>query len=176
MGQDLDELFDVVDAADHVIGQAPRRDVHARGLLHRAVHIFVQNRAGLVFLHQRSPDKDTYPNRWNSSCAGHVAAGHTYDETVLRELHEELACTPARAPERLYFLTACPETDHEFVWIYRVASEGPFELAPEEIQRGGWFSLSEIDRWVAERPRDFADSFVFLWPLVRGQLSADETT
>ena len=36
-----DEVFDVVDANDAVIGQATRREVHAKGLWHRAVHVLV---------------------------------------------------------------------------------------------------------------------------------------
>jgi isopentenyldiphosphate isomerase len=36
-----DEVFDVVDADDGVIGQATRREVHAKGLWHRAVHVLV---------------------------------------------------------------------------------------------------------------------------------------
>ena len=40
------ELFDVVDPDDRVIGQATRGEVHARGLLHRAAHVFVINSNG----------------------------------------------------------------------------------------------------------------------------------
>lgn len=36
-----DEVFDVVDGNDVVIGQATRREVHAKGLWHRAVHVWV---------------------------------------------------------------------------------------------------------------------------------------
>ncbi|MBX3738085.1 MAG: NUDIX domain-containing protein [Candidatus Didemnitutus sp.] len=168
VGQDLSELFDVVDEHDRVIGQAPRGEVHARGLRHRAVHVFVTNRAGEVFLHQRSLTKDTFPGRWNSSCAGHVGAGDDYDETVLRELEEELGCVPAAAPRRLFKIEARPETGEEFVWVYRVEAEGPFRLEPAEIQRGAWFAPAEVDRWLAARPDEFARSFLFLWPQVRG--------
>lgn len=168
MGQNLDELFDVVDAADRVVGRATRREVHARGLLHRAVHVFCVNRAGEVFLHQRSMRKDTFPGRWNSSCAGHVDAGEDYDATVLRELQEELGCRPLETPRRLFKIEARAETGGEFVWVYRVESEGPFALNPAEIQRGGWYAVAEIDAWVARSPGDFADSIVYLWPLVRG--------
>jgi isopentenyl-diphosphate Delta-isomerase len=167
MGQDLNELFDVVDEADRVVGRAPRGEVHARGLRHRAVHIFVVNRAGEVFLHQRSLRKDTFPGCWNSSCAGHVGAGDDYDETVGRELAEELGWAPAEPAERLFKVAACPETGGEFVWVYRVSGEGPFTLNPTEIQRGEWCTLAAIDRWVTGRPEEFAVSFVFLWPRVR---------
>lgn len=172
MGQDLSELFDVVDEEDRVVGRAPRGEVHARGLRHRAVHIFVVNRAGEVFLHQRSLTKDTFPGLWNSSCAGHVGAGDDYDVTVLRELDEELGWNPRTdaPPVRLFKVGACAETGQEFVWVYRASGEGPFVLNPAEIQRGQWCSLATIDRWVAERPGEFAASFVFLWPQVRGLL------
>jgi 16S rRNA (adenine1518-N6/adenine1519-N6)-dimethyltransferase len=36
-----EELFDLVDEQDQVIGQMPRSQVHAEKRLHRAVHIFV---------------------------------------------------------------------------------------------------------------------------------------
>lgn len=170
MGQDLRELFDIVDADDRVIGQAPRGEVHARGWRHRAVHVFVVNRAGEIFLHQRSLTKDTFPGRWNSSCAGHVGAGQDYDETVAREMEEELGCRLAEPARRLIKIAARPETGAEFVWVYRAESDGPFVLNPDEIQRGDWFTPAAIDAWVAERPGEFADSFFFLWPMVRGLL------
>ena len=37
-----EEIFDVVNERDEVVGQAPRKEVHARGLLHRAVDFLVE--------------------------------------------------------------------------------------------------------------------------------------
>ena len=85
MAQNLDELFDVVDAQDRVTGKLPRREVHARGLRHRAVHMLVVNGAGRVFLHKRSMAKDLFPGVWDSSAAGHVGAGEDYDGTAARK-------------------------------------------------------------------------------------------
>src|SRR5437868_6936168 len=58
--QNLDELFDVVDEQDRVTGQAARREVHARGWRHRAVHLLVVNSAQQIFLHKRSKTKDLF--------------------------------------------------------------------------------------------------------------------
>jgi isopentenyl-diphosphate Delta-isomerase len=173
MGQNLDELFDVVDALDRVTGQAPRREVHAHGLRHRAVHVFVVNKKGAVFLHQRSLTKDTFPGLWNSSCAGHVAAGDDYDETAVRELEEELGCgvgAPRPQLRRLLKIEARKETGEEFVWVYRAEAEGPFTLNKSEIQKGGWYAPAAIDRWLEKRPAEFAASFRFLWPRVKSEL------
>lgn len=170
MTQNLDELFDVVDEQDRVIGQRARRDVHAQGLRHRAVHLLVVNAAGKVFLHKRSKTKDLFPGFWDSSAAGHVSAGEDYDGTAVRELAEELGCHPARAPQRLFKIDARAETGQEFVWVYRVDAEGPFTLQIEEIECGDWFTPSAIDQWLSERPGELAPALIYLWPLVRERL------
>ena len=66
-------------------------------------------------------------------------------------------------PARLFKIAACPETDAEFVWVYRCQAEGPFQLHPDEIERGGWFAPEKITRWIAEKPGDFAGAFRLIW-------------
>jgi len=172
MAQNLDELFDVVDPQDRVTGQLPRREVHRLGLRHRAVHILVRNRAGQVFLQKRSMAKDLFPGTWDSSAAGHVGAGEDYDGTAVRELEEEIGCRPEKSLQRLFRIEAREETGQEFVWVYRAEAEGPFTLQPEEIESGGWFTVAEIDRWLAERPQEIAPAFLFIWPRARGMMSS----
>ena len=163
VGQDLNELFDVVDADDRVIGRAPRGEVHARGLLHRAVHVLVFNARREVFLQKRSMKKDRQPGRWDSSASGHLDSGETYDACAVRELREEIGLCVASPPERLFKIEACAETDAEFVWVYRCNGEIPFTLHPEEIECGGWFAPAEITRWMQEHPQDFASAFRCIW-------------
>lgn len=171
-----DEVFDVVNERDEVIGRAPRREVHARGLLHRAVHVLVFNTRGEVFLQKRSLKKDRQPGVWDSSASGHLDAGEGYDACAVRELREEIgldlevpaAATEASQPlKRLFKLDACDETDAEFVWVYRCESEGPFTLHPEEIDGGGWFAFQQVTAWIKERPQDFASAFVLIWRKLR---------
>src|SRR5205814_3604344 len=73
-GDGPEESFAVVDEHDHVLGAAPRSQVHANNLLHRAVHMLIFNPAGEVFLQLRSRWKDRHPLAWDSSAAGHVNA------------------------------------------------------------------------------------------------------
>ncbi|MEA3212224.1 MAG: rRNA (adenine1518-N6/adenine1519-N6)-dimethyltransferase [Chthoniobacter sp.] len=152
------EIFDVVDEADQVRGQLSRHEVHRQKLLHRAVHIFVFNQRGELFLQKRSKWKDVYPLRWDSSAAGHVNAGQTYDETAPREVEEELGVRADVA--RLATLPASKATGWEHVQLYRAEHEGPFRLNPAELDGGGFFTLVQVARWVAARPQDFATGFL----------------
>jgi isopentenyldiphosphate isomerase len=169
-----EEWFDVVDESDVIVSRATRREVHARGLRHRAVHVLVFNRAGELFLQQRSRNKDTAPGAWDSSASGHLGAGEDYDAGAVRELREEIGLSLAAAPARCLRLPACAETGQEFVWVYRVASEGPFTLLAEEIEQGAWWPLPKVVQVLREDPGRFAASFRLIWRRLaeRGDLPA----
>ena len=158
-----EEIFDVVNERDEVIDQAPRSDVHRRGLRHRAVHVLVFNARGELFLQKRSMKKDCHPGAWDSSASGHLDRGEDYDTCAVREVGEELGVQLGETPRRLFKIDACEETGQEFVWIYQCQHEGPFDLHPEEIERGGWFTTAEISRWMDEKPGDFASALLLIW-------------
>jgi isopentenyldiphosphate isomerase len=162
----MDEVFDVVDAKDQVIGQELRSEVHRLGLMHRAAHVLVFNCDGHVFLQKRSMKKDRQPGVWDSSASGHVNTREDYDACAVRELQEEIGLQLLNPLERLFKLPASAETDQEHVWIYRCRAEGPFQLDPEEIEAGGWFSPEEVTRWMQDRPQDFATALLVIWPRV----------
>ena len=161
-----EEIFDVVNDRDEVIGRQTRREVHRLGLMHRAVHVLVFNAQGQIFLQKRSLKKDRQPGLWDSSASGHVDSGEEYDACAVREVREEIGLRLEHPPQRLFKLTASVATDQEHVWVYRCSAEGPFSLDPDEIERGGWFDPAEVMRWMAERPQDFATAFVLIWQSV----------
>ncbi|MCK5249813.1 MAG: NUDIX domain-containing protein, partial [Spirochaetaceae bacterium] len=72
----MNEIFDLVDDEDRVIGRAGRDEVHGNpALLHRVVHVLVFDGRGRIFLQKRAEDKDVQPGRWDTSVGGHVDAG-----------------------------------------------------------------------------------------------------
>ncbi len=162
-----DEVFDVVDEQDRVIGQATRAEVHRSKLLHRAVHAWVFNTQGQIFLQKRSLAKDMAPGCWDSSCSGHLDAGEGYDPAVVRELGEEIGVNLPESPERLFYEKARAETGWEFVWVYRLEHEGPFELHPAEIETGEWRNPLELDQAIAADTDAYAPAFKHLWQRFR---------
>jgi len=186
-----EEIFDIVNERDEVVGQNTRREVHARGLWHRAVHVLVFNARGEVFLQKRSMRKDIAAGKWDSSASGHLDTGEDYDACAVREVREELglelehlaqrrkdakskssfasfaalreAASASQPLQKLFKIDACKETGWEFCWIYRCESEGPFVLHPDEIESGAWFAPDAVTKWVNEQPQDFASAFVLIW-------------
>jgi len=161
-----EDIFDVVNERDEVIDRKPRSEVHRLGLLHRAVHVLVFNSRGQIFLQKRSMKKDRQPGVWDSSASGHVDSGEDYDATSVREVWEEIGLRLPKPPVRLFKIDARPETDQEFVWVYRCASEGPFELNRDEIEEGGWFDQGEVSSWMKDHPEEFASALLFIWKKV----------
>src|SRR5205809_6346109 len=104
-----EEIVDVVDECDHIVGQERRSEVHRRNLRHRAVHVLVFNSKGELFLQKRSMAKATFPGAWDSSASGHLYSGEDYDPCAVRELQEEIGLSLPNAPERLFKIAACDE-------------------------------------------------------------------
>ena len=155
MPQSGDEIFDVVDADDRVIGQARRADVHAQGLLHRAVHIFVVNAAGELLLQMRSKHKDQYPSTYTSSASGHLDAGENYENAAHRELSEELGLTGSL---RLLHKTAASEKtsfEHTVLYAFEFRDDHEIVTHPTEIA----FVQFRSGEWIQNRLRDFPQEF-----------------
>lgn len=155
-----EEIFDVVDAEDRVIGQAPRSEVHARGMLHRAVHILVFNTRGELLVQRRSASKDEFPLCFTTSASGHVSAGESYEESAPRELEEELGL---RGPlEFLAKFPASPETANEHSVVYRTVTDDVPVFDPVEIESGGYYRLDELLEMSSAEPEKFSPPFRLL--------------
>jgi 16S rRNA (adenine1518-N6/adenine1519-N6)-dimethyltransferase len=158
LAEESEEELDVVDEHDVVTGSAPRGIVHAKNLLHRAVHIFVWNDRGELLLQKRSAQKEQYPGCWDSSAAGHLESGEDYRHCAARELREELGLgaeltAGAKIP-------ASVETGFEFISVFQTCANGPITYNPAEIQQAGFFPRTLVDEWIERRPADFAPGFL----------------
>ena len=161
------ERFNVVDETDRVVGMETRAVVHATGLRHRAVHIFVFNARDEIFLQKRSPWKDKHPGKWDSSAAGHLDSGEEYATAAARELVEELGIKDELpALQEIGSLPASEETGWEFIRIFQAKHEGPFRWPAAEIEWGGFFPVEVVQAWIDANPADFAPGFIKCWAVI----------
>ena len=168
------ELLDVVDAEDRVVGVKTRGEIHAQGLMHRAVHILVFNARGELFVQKRSISKDENPGQWDSSAAGHVDSGENYLDCAIRELEEELGIvldsgldTPL---EYLFHIKPCELNGMEHSPVYRCVYDGKLRLQADEIDEGRWLSLAAMDEWVSQSDGVVTDILRMIWLRYRSEV------
>lgn len=140
-----DEIFDIVDHRDRVIGQATRGEVHKNpALVHRCIIILVY-RNDELFLQKRSMTKDAFPGVWTCSVAGHVDSGETYEEAAIREMQEELGIKALRPPSviRERVMTYEHETERTKFFRYDDMTEAPIVLDPNETSEGNFFPVTK---------------------------------
>jgi 16S rRNA (adenine1518-N6/adenine1519-N6)-dimethyltransferase len=158
-----DEFFDIVDDNDNPIGRAPRAEVHAKKLKHRAVHIWIFNSKNELLLQRRSAAKDTCPNQLTSSVCGHVDAGEDYLTAAHRELKEEAGLENITDLTEIAYEPASPNTFNEFTRIYKITHNGPFQFPETEISELFWLPLNELSQRIRTNPQEFAPLFPHLW-------------
>jgi len=157
-----DEIFDVVDAENNVIGRASRQEVHAKGLMHRSVHILVFNSRGELFLQKRSMDKDENPGFWDTSAAGHVDSGEEYSRCAERERMEELGIGDT-ALEEIMRLPAQKDTFWEHVRVYKCVTDSNIIINEQEISEGHFWTLSDLTESLKSNPELFTSTFHLIY-------------
>jgi isopentenyldiphosphate isomerase len=146
-----DELVDVVDESDQVVGQAQRREIRQRNLRHRGVYILVFNSIGQLFVHHRTATKDVFPGCWDVTVGGVLAAGEGYDAGAVRELREELGIDGARL-RRLFPLRYEDEANRVLGMVYSCTWNGALRLQRSEIAAGEWADLDVVFERTSRQP------------------------
>ena len=159
--QRFTEIFDVVDKEDRVIGQASRKLVHEKGLIHRSVHVLVFNSENQLFLQKRSLEKDENPGLWDSSASGHVESGESYDASASRELYEELGIKG-----KINFwikLSVSEKTLCEHVSVYKCISNEEITLDQSEIIEGSFWDIKELESVINIKSEKFTSTLKIIF-------------
>ncbi|MDP1722410.1 MAG: mevalonate kinase [Candidatus Gottesmanbacteria bacterium] len=147
---DQGEVFIVVDKDDKVLGFRSRYDCHHdKSLIHRTVGAVIVDTKGNVLLQKRSSSKDTGAGLWGISCAGHVRKGQVYEETLHRELQEELGVDMPISLIAKFVVQ--DDQESEMAALYRGVSNGPFRINHEEVECVEFFSPRELPFKVATK-------------------------
>ena len=87
----MDELIDILDENGNATGTtALKSDAHRLGLFHATVHLWLFTKDEKILLQKRAATKKVFPNLWDISVAGHIAAGEEILNAAIREVQEEI--------------------------------------------------------------------------------------
>lgn len=145
----VDELLDLVDENDEVIGTVWKSEAHGcPGMIHREVAVGVFNDSGEILIQQRSMKK-TSPGEWKITAAGHIGADEDPLLAAKREVNEELGIEI----EPLYY---SKEFDYDerhqeskFYWIYYAVVKGRPKLVldADEVMDVRWINPDDLQEF-----------------------------
>ncbi len=146
MQDHVEEILDLVDENDNVIGTVPRSRANSDpSVIHREIAIMIFDNKGRILLQQRSLNKKIDPGVWTTTAAGHVDAGMTPLETAHIELREELGFDT-----ELKFLNKHidrqPNETRFFYWYTgNFPENGQIKIQTEEVMNTKFISKSELE-------------------------------
>ncbi|MFJ9041291.1 NUDIX hydrolase [Streptomyces sp. NPDC102406] len=146
-----EEILDIVDEHDRVVGQAPRGAAYAANLRHRAVFVLARDARGHVFVHRRTATKLVFPGMYDMFVGGVVGAGESYAAAALREAEEELGVSGLPAPTPLFkFLYEDGTGGSWWSYVHEVTCRLPVRPQAEEIDWHAFLSPEELERRLGE--------------------------
>lgn len=147
-----EELLDIVDDNDHVIGQESRTIVHQRGLQHRGVHVFLFTDDGKMLIQKRSADRAASPSLLDCSISEHVKAGEDYHDAAIRGMREELGVEGIEIERLTKFRMNYGMNDNEISELYQgVVNPELVQFDPVEIESVVYLSMDELRRVLQEQ-------------------------
>ena len=159
----------LVDEHDQAIGTMEKLEAHQKGLLHRAISVFIFDRQGRLLLQQRAAHKYHSPTLWTNTCCSHPAPGETAADAAHRRLQEEMGM---RVPLTFAFTFhyRAPfdnglvehELDHVFIGY---TDESPIPN-PEEVAAYRWVDRAAIDREIRMHPEHYTVWFKLIYQRV----------
>jgi len=166
------ELIDVLTPDGAPTGVVkPKDQVHRDGDWHRSAHLWIVTPGRRLLLQRRADQKENWPGLWDISVAGHISAGESAADAIVREALEEVGFVPAGLEHLATLryqavLNGGAYIENEFHEVYLTRCEldlGTLKLDPAEVAEVKLVAPEELERHeMVPHPEEYA--------LIRGVL------
>lgn len=157
----MDELLDVVNNEDVVMGQEMRSTVHNLGLQHRGVHVFLFTADGKMLIQKRSADRASSPSLLDCSVSEHVKAGESYLEAAVRGMKEEMGVDEIEIKPLIKFRMKYGVNDNEISILYEgIVESSKVKFDPVEIESIQFAGMNELIKMINAERTSFCGWFV----------------
>lgn len=141
------ELLDVVDHNDQVIGQKYRTEIYAeKSTQFRVINAFLINSKKQLWIPRRSEHKKLFPLCLDMSVGGHVASGENYEQAFIRELKEELNIDASQVNYTLVAkLTPQRHKVSAYMHLYVIMTDETPVYNIDDFISATWFTIPELE-------------------------------
>ncbi len=152
----------LVDEFDNAIGLMEKQEVHIKGLLHRAISVFVFNSDGELLIHQRAEGKYHSALLWTNTCCSHPRDGEPVDKAASRRLYEEMGISCEL--EKVFSFVYKAEltnglTEHELDHVFVGITDDLPKPDLTEVTAWKYVSQEELTKDVVANPDIYTEWF-----------------
>jgi 8-oxo-dGTP pyrophosphatase MutT (NUDIX family) len=156
----MDELVDIINEDDQVIGRELKSKCHEEKILHRggAVLCFKDETLNEVLVTTRSANK-SYPDKLCFP-GGHIHSGESYEDGAVREFVEEVLKDQAVKfkPVTLFKVIKKESLDPEIDMFFKTVYPGPFFIDEDEVAECYFEKIENLFEKSKKTPEVFVDS------------------
>lgn len=148
---------------DKIIGTETKEKCHlAKGILHRAVVVFIFDNKGRLLIQKRSKEKMLWPLFWENSCSSHPWKGESYLAAGQRNLKKELGFScKLKFLEKFKYFASFKNigSENEICAILVGRYSGKVNANPKEVEKWKWVELKKLKKDIKKNPQKYTPWF-----------------
>ncbi len=163
-----EEQVDIITEQNEVIRTSPKSLAHTEGLLHRIVIGEIVNSKGKYCFVKQAGDRQD-PGQFVSPIGGHVSAGESPDDALVRECQEECGFIPTNfkfLTQSIYNREVIGRIENHLFLIYQINSDENPILNHESVEFL-WFSKEEIAAALSSHDQGFGAAWHHVFQLLK---------
>jgi isopentenyl-diphosphate delta-isomerase type 1 len=170
------ELFDALDEDGRRTGKTvSREEAHEKGIYHRAAVMFIVNDKNQVLMQKRSLTKKVWPGCWDMTSGGHLDAGESSEDCVIRETYEEIGVKIEsrdirhiggyRSNKKFGAIHDCHFND--FFVAHKNVNLKDIKLQRSEVEQIKWVNFADFKRLTQSRDSSLTSKWEAFDSLIR---------
>lgn len=163
----------LVDKDDRQMGVTGKMEAHHKGLLHRAVSVFITNSRGEWILQRRALDKYHSNGLWTNTCCTHPYPGETTIDAAKRRLREEMGieCNLFDLFTFIYREKLDNElTEHELDHVFFGVTDDVPEINTIEVEEWEAVSFRDLQEDIIKNPSGYTFWFKEIYEKVNDSI------
>lgn len=148
----MQEIVDIVNEKDKIIGKATRQEVKEKKLIYRCAGIYVEKNEKTI-IQKRSKNKSIRPNNW-SILEETVKSKETYEKAAKRGLKEELGL---KTKKLVYLgkklIKDKKYSDYFFISVYKCKAVGKIKIQKSEIEKIKILTKKQLKQLIKTRKK-----------------------
>ena len=169
----------LVDENDVETGLMGKTEAHEKGLLHRAVSVFIVNSDGEWLLQRRALNKYHSAGLWTNTCCSHPLPGESSVDAAKRRLFEEMGIKCDLVPLFNFTYREILENgliEHELDYVFLGIADDIPVINDLEVAEFKYFNYREMEIDIKTNPENYTIWFRKIFKQVNQHIGKQKLT